>query len=210
MDTFGEVFFCLLHLPVLHFPRSSRAPRHLIPETETDSTALRYWSLAEQLNMKLQSNPSEVSGVIVHSIYRDQYIGRRLLLTTKTRNTTFSIVQTISVRHFIKGPQQLAFLCHTWGWCYFFFTWVKKNRRPRFRQGWKVSDTKTLCWVISDTYSHKLHTSDIKQQGRCQSGPDTDRSALCSNISGTYRIITSPERTDHAIFDRYPNLLACQ
>lgn len=110
---FNKTFFCLLHLPVLHFPRSSRAPRHLIPETETDSTALRYWSLAEQLNMKLQSNPSEVSGVIVHSKYRDQYIGRRLLLTTKTRNTTFSIVQTISVRHFIKGPQQLAFLCHT-------------------------------------------------------------------------------------------------
>lgn len=100
----AKFFFCLLHLPVLHFPRSSRAPRHLISETETNPTALRYWSLAEQLNMKLQSNPSEVSGVIVHSKYRDQYIGRRLLLTTKTRNTTFSIVQTISVRHFIKGP----------------------------------------------------------------------------------------------------------
>lgn len=168
-DIFGEVFFFLLHLPVLHFPRSSLAPRHLILETETDSTAPRYWILAEQLNIKLQSNPSEVSGVIVHSKYRDQYIGRRLLLTTKTRNTTFSIVQTISVSHFIKEPQQLAFLCHMRGWRYFFLTRVKKYRRPRFRQGWKVSDTEMLCWVISDTYSHKLHPSGIKQQGRCQS-----------------------------------------
>lgn len=131
MDIFGEVFFLLLHLPVLHFPRSSRAPRHLIPETETNPTALRYWSLAEQLNMKLQSNPSEVSGVIVHSKYRDQYIGRRLLLTTKTRNTTFSIVQTISVRHFIKRPPTAGFPLPYLRLMLFFFYMSKKESEAK-------------------------------------------------------------------------------
>lgn len=210
MDIFGEVFFLFVTSFCSSLPAFLTCTQAFNSRNRDQPNSTEILELSGTI--EYETSVKSVRGFRRHSsLWIQGSIYRSPAVTyNKNKKHNFLYCSNNICKTFYQRPPTAGFPLPYLRLMLFFFTWVKKNRRPRFRQGWKVSDTKTLCWVISDTYSHKLHTSDIKQQGRCQSGPDTDRSALCSNISGTYRIITSPDRTDHAIFDRYPNLLACQ